>query len=534
MRLESAQARMNFSRHQRATVPAMLRRLLFSLAPFALAGPLLGQPAAQLGQVDFPVGCNEAATAHFDRGIAQLHSFGYSQARRNFEMASLADPGCAMAQWGVAMTHLHTLWTPPDRSALESGSAAANRAVEVGAPTAREMAYISAIGEYYADHETLDHDARIARYSARMETLRDDHPDDAEAHIFYALSLIAVAPADDTTFASQRKAAEILEPLVADHPDHPGITHYIIHAYDSPALAELAMEAARRYAAIAPASAHARHMPSHIFTRLGMWDETIASNLSVMELGRGPHAAEYLVYAYLQQGRDEEAGKLVEEARGWSDRYELALIPARYALERSDWEAARGLEIVRISYDRPAEGVIRFARALGAARTGDTRAARAELNALADIRDAYAKKGQAIARWAAAEVEILRLAAAAWTALAEGDEAEAVRLAAAASALAERTEDLSNTAGRIQPAAELEGELLLEIGRADEALAAFESSLSAAPNRARSLYGAARAADLAGYSDSARRYYADLTELMERADTERPELIAARAYLTAS
>ncbi len=534
MRLESAQARMNSSRYQRATVPAMLRRLLFSLAPFALAGPLLGQPAAQLGQVDFPVGCNEAATAHFDRGIAQLHSFGYSQARRSFEMASLADPGCAMAQWGVAMTHLHTLWTPPDRSALESGSAAANRAVEVGAPTAREMAYISAIGEYYADHETLDHDARIARYSARMETLRDDNPDDAEAHIFYALSLIAVAPADDTTFASQRKAAEILKPLVADHPDHPGITHYIIHAYDSPALAELAMEAARRYAAIAPASAHARHMPSHIFTRLGMWDETIASNLSVMELRRGAHAAEYLVYAYLQQGRDEEARKLVEEARGWSDRYELALIPARYALERSDWEAARGLEIVRISYDRPAEGVIRFARALGAARTGDTRAARAELNALADIRDAYAKKGQAIARWAAAEVEILRLAAAAWTALAEGDEAEAVRLAAAASALAERTEDLSNTAGRIQPAAELEGELLLEIGRADEALAAFESSLSAAPNRARSLYGAARAADLAGYSDSARRYYADLTELMERADTERPELIAARAYLTAS
>jgi hypothetical protein len=184
----------------------------------------------------------------------------------------------------------------------------------------------TAIGEYYADHETLDHDARIARYSARMEALGDDHPNDAEAHIFYALSLIAVAPADDTTFASQRKAAEILEPLVADHPDHPGITHYIIHAYDSPALAELGMDAARRY-------------------RLGMWDETIASNLSVMELGRGAHAAEYLVYAYLQQGRDEEAWKLVEEARGWSDRYELALIPARYAVERGDWEGARGLEI---------------------------------------------------------------------------------------------------------------------------------------------------------------------------------------------
>jgi tetratricopeptide (TPR) repeat protein len=509
-------------------------RLLVSLAPLALAGPLLGQPTAQLGQVDFPVSCNEAATAHFDRGIAQLHSFGYGQARRSFQMASLADPGCAMAQWGVAMTHLHPLWNPPDGSALGSGSTAARRAAEIGAPTTREMAYISAIGEYYANHETLDHDARIARYSARMETLRDDQPEDAEAHIFYALSLIAVAQADDTTFAAQRQAAEILEPLVADHPDHPGITHYIIHAYDTPALAERGMDAARRYATIAPASPHARHMPSHIFTRLGMWDETIASNLSVMELGRGAHAAEYLVYAYLQQGRDEEARKLVEEARGWSDRYELALIPARYALERGDWEAARSLEIVRISYDRPAEGVIRFARALGAARSGDVEAAWAELSAMAESRDAFAAKGQAITDWAAAEVEILHLAAAAWTALADGDENEAVRLAAAASELEERTEDLSNTAGRILPAAELEGELLLELSRADEALAAFESSLSAAPNRARSLYGAARAAELAGYADSARRYYADLTALMERADTERPELLAARAYLTAS
>jgi hypothetical protein len=214
MKLESEESRMNESRLQRSTAPAMLRRLLVSLVPFALAGPLLAQPAAQLGQVDFPVSCNEAATAHFDRGIAQLHSFGYSQARRSFEMASLADPGCAMAQWGVAMTHLHPLWTPPDRSALESGSAAADRAAEVGAPTAREMAYVFAIGEYYADHETLDHDARIARYSARMKALRDDYPNDAEAHILYALSLIAVAPADDTTFASQRKAAEIPTPII--------------------------------------------------------------------------------------------------------------------------------------------------------------------------------------------------------------------------------------------------------------------------------------------------------------------------------
>ncbi len=500
----------------------------------ALAEPLIGQESGRFGEVAFPVSCSPQAASEFERGVAQLHSFGYGAARRSFEMAVLADPECAMAYWGIAMTHLHPLWTPPDRAALEAGAAAARRAAETAAPSDRETGYIAAIAAYYAEWETLGHDERLARYSERMETLRDHHPEDPEAAIFFALSLIAAAPADDTTFAYQRRAAVILAPMVERYPDHPGITHYIIHAYDSPALAELGLDAARRYAAIAPASSHARHMPSHIFTRLGMWDESIASNLSVMELGRGAHSAEYLVYAYLQQGRDEEARQLVEEAADWSDRYELALIPARYALERSDWEAARSLEMVRISYDRPAEGVIRFGRALGAARSGDAAAARAELAALAEIRDAYAAKQTAIASWAAAEVEVLRLAGAAWTALAVGDEAEAVRLASAASELEWRTEDLSNTAGRILPAAELEGELLLEIGRADEALAAFEASLASTPNRARSLYGAARAAELAGYSDSARRYYMQLTELMEKADGERPELAAARAYLASS
>lgn len=492
---------------------------------------LHGQDEERLGEIEFPISCQDGAPPHFERGVALLHSFGYGAARRSFELAALADAGCAMAHWGIAMTYLHPLWAPPDRAALEAGSAAASRAAEIGAPTPRENDYIGAIGAYYADHDAVGHDGRMVRYSERMAGLRERYPDDTEAHILYALSLIAVAPAADTTFLHQRQAAAILEPLADAHPNHPGITHYIIHAYDSPLLAELGLDAARRYASIAPASAHARHMPSHIFTRLGMWDESIASNLSVMELGRGPHAAEYLVYAYLQQGRDQEAARLVEEARGWSDRYELALIPARYALERGDWKAAARLEIISISYDRPAEAVLRFARALGAARSGDPQSARRELAVLAELRDAYARKGQAIASWAAAEVEILRLAAAAWTALAHGDEAGAVELATAASALEARTEDLSNTAGRILPAAELEGELLLELGRIEESLAAFEASLAATPNRARGLYGAARAAELAGYADSARRYYQALTGLMAKADTERPELREARAYL---
>ena len=488
----------------------------------------------RLGEVDFPVSCSEEATGHFDTGIALLHSFGYGRARRSFEMAGALDPECAIAHWGIAMTHLHPLWNPPPANELAAGSAAAIRAAEIGGATERETAYIAAIGAYYADHETVGHDERMIRYSEKMGELAERFAEDPEARIFYALSLIAIAPADDMTYAWQKKAAAILEPLQADHPDHPGITHYIIHAYDSPELAELGLSAAERYAAIAPASQHARHMPSHIFTRMGMWDESIASNLSVMELGRGAHAAEYLVYAYLQQGRDEEARKLVEEAEDWSDRYELALIPARYALERSDWAGAGSLEIVRISYDRPAEGVIRFARALGAARSGDAKTAWAEIEELERIRDAYVRKGLAIANWAAAEVEILRLAAAAWAALADGDAAEAVRLAAEASALEMATEDMSNTAGRILPAAELEGELLLELDRTEEALAAFEAALASMPNRARSLYGAARAAQLTGYSDSARRYFAALAELMEKADTERPELVAARAYLAQS
>jgi tetratricopeptide (TPR) repeat protein len=500
-------------------------------AGLVLPSGLAGQPT-DLGDVDFPVTCSDEATAHFDRGIALLHSFGYSRARRSFEMAAAVDPECAIGHWGIAMTRLHPLWNPPNQEALEAGSAAAMRAAEIGGGTERETGYIAAIGAYYADHESVGHDARMSLYSEMMGALSERFPEDVEARIFYALSLIAIAPADDMSYTWQKRAAAILEPLVSDRPDHPGITHYIIHAYDSPELAELGLGAAERYAAIAPASPHARHMPSHIFTRMGMWDESIASNLSVMELGRGAHAGEYLVYAYLQQGRDEEARKLVEEAEGWSDRYELALIPARYALERGDWEGATSLEIIRISYDRPAEGVIRFARALGAARSGDTETALSELDELARIRDAYADKGLAIANWAAAEVEILRLAAAAWTSLSAGDEEEALRLAAQASALEMATEDMSNTAGRILPAAELEGELLLETGRPQEALAAFEASLASMPNRARSLYGAARAAQLAGYSDSARRYFAALTDLMEKADTERPELLAARAYLT--
>ncbi len=511
--------------------------ILAAAAMLVSAEAMAGQDAppyggrSHLGDVVFAVSCSAQARAHFDRGIALLYSFGYTPARRAFERAALSDPGCAMASWGIAMTHLHQLWLPPTVQDLEGGGAAAERAGELGAPTARERDYIGAISAFYADYESVDHDTRMGRYSEAMEGVRDRNPGDPEARIFYALSLIAIAPADDTTFALQREAAALLEPLVSEMPNHPGVTHYIIHANDSPKLATHGLEAARRYAAIAPASPHARHMPSHIFTRLGMWDETIAANLSVMELARGAHAAEYLVNAYLQQGRDQAAWLLVQEAEGWSDRYELALIPARYALERGEWEEAMRLEVIRISYDRPAEGVIRFARALGAARSRNPALAREELVALAKIRDAYARKGLAVAEWAAAEVEILRLAASAWAALAEGHDVEALRLAAAASALEERTEDLSNTAGRVLPARELEGELLLEVGRPDEALSAFRSALDRNPNRARSLYGAARAAELSGDAAAARRFYVQLAALMENADTERPELLAARAYV---
>ena len=389
-----------------------------------------------------------------------------------------------------------------------------------------------------------------------MEGLQRRNPRDREAEIFYALTLIALgqANATDTTFTYQKRADSILEPLFKREPLHPGLAHYLIHTNDVPQLAQLGLYAARRYAEIAPDVPHAQHMPSHIFTRLGMWDDDIASNtrsaaaarrfederqLHALWDQRG-HAWDYMVYAYLQQGRDRDAKRIVEEAAAVTagypvgslpNAYALAAIPARYALERGRWREAAALAVRPAPEWRATEAITRFARALGAARSGDTAATRAEVMALAEIESAEATAGGAHAYWAG-QVTIQRLAATAWVARAAGDTAEAIRQATAAADLEDVTQKHPVTPGAVLPARELLGDLLLELGRPADAVGAYAASLARQPNRARSLFGAARAAELAGDRTTARARYRQYLTLMQRSEGERSEVGIARLALT--
>jgi tetratricopeptide (TPR) repeat protein len=506
---------------------------------------------AGVGTLVFPISCNAEAQSRFEHALALLHSFWYEEAEPAFLGVAEADPGCAMAYWGVAMSRLHPLWFPPSEADLRTGLEAVERASALGAPTRRERDYVAAIGVFYRDPERLDHRTRLLAYEKSMQALHERYPEDVEAAIFHALAIRANAAPTDTTFERHRRAASILEPLFERYPNHPGLAHYIIHAYDAPPLASSAVEAARRYAQIAPAVPHARHMPSHVFILLGMWDESIASNLSSAEAalnfeqaqGKGVwdqrlHAMDYLIYAYLQQGRDaaarrivEEAGRVIEffPAASLVGDHALVAIPARYALERGRWAEAAELPVRRRSSGPATETITRFARAIGAARSGDVELARVEVAALSALEDELAKRKESY-DWARV-AEFQRLAAAAWLARADGDTAGALRLAAEAAELEEATEKHPVTPGWILPARELQGDLLLELDRPAEALEAFEAALAKQPNRARSVFGAARAAELAGDPESAGRWYSGLVELMARADAERAEPQVGKAFL---
>jgi tetratricopeptide (TPR) repeat protein len=508
-------------------------------------------PAEQLGTVSFPTSCAAGAQRTFERALALLHSFEYDQAEPAFERAAAADPTCAMAHWGVAMSRLHPLWAPPTPADLRAGLDAVARAESLGAPTGRERGYVEAIGAFYREHERVGHLARLARYEAAWGRLAAEQPEDAEAQIFHALALVAVATVSppDSALALQRRAGAILEPHLARQPRHPGLAHYIIHAYDTPPLAPRALAAARRYAAIAPSSPHAQHMPSHIFTRVGLWDESEPSNrrsaraaLAVERSQRAPsqdylHALDYLEFAYLQQGRDADARRVVEQAARadtlgpsapFQSLYALAVVPARYALERGDWGAAARLPLRPTPSYLPAEAARRFARGIGAARSGDTVLARAEAAALAVLRDSLALDRDP--RWVG-DAEIGRLAIEAWVARAAGDTTAAARLADSAAALEDVTEKHPVTPGRILSARTLQGELLLELNRPVEARRAFELALAREPGRVRALFGAARAAEAAGDSAAARERYREVVALMTRADASRPEPRRARAFL---
>ncbi len=509
-----------------------------------------GAAAGRLGQVHFATSCAPAVQQEFDRGVALLHSFWFSAAIESFNTVLKTDPRCAMAHWGIAMSW----WGNPfagirSPQALAAGLAATTAARASGGGTDREKAYVAAVDLLFRDVSTIDQRTRTVAYEKAMEALAARYADDVEARIFYALALDQTALPTDKTYANQLKAAGILEAEITRQPDHPGLAHYIIHSFDVPALAPRALDAARRYAKIAPDAPHALHMPSHTFTRVGFWQESIDANLASAAAARKDnataeelHALDYQVYAYLQTAQDAAARRTRDATGGLAAKiqtagagnaappaagyYALAAIPARLALERAAWAEAAALP-ARQTPIPWADAVTHFARALGAARSGNAAAAAPDIDRLVALGDTLRKANDAY--WAE-QVEIQRRAATAWVALAAGKSDEAVTLMREAADREDATEKSAVTPGPIKPARELLGEMLMQLKRPAEALAAFETTLTKEPNRFRAIYGAARAAAAAGQGPKASAYYASLLKIAARADQPgRPEIAEARS-----
>jgi hypothetical protein len=491
----------------------------------------------KLGQVHFPNSCKPEVQPAFERGLALLHSFAYVKAATLFQEVSAKDPGCGIAQWGVAMTYFHTIWGPPTEDEFAAGRAAAQKAVALGAPSARERDYIAAIAAYYQG-DAVAHPARVVAFEKAMAGVHERNPDDHEAAIFHALAILGVAynSPPDKTYARQKEAAKILNGLLTVEPEHPGIAHYMIHSFDYPELAELALPAARAYARIAPSAPHALHMPSHIFTRLGMWKESIDSNLASARTAQtwiakthagatafdALHAMDYLEYAYLQTGQDAKARELVDnvakvtrlDVAQFAAAYALAAVPARHALERRDWKEALALTVQPATFPWSkyphAKAIVHFARAVGGARAGQVDTARQEVATLQEIETSL--KGQKGFDWAT-QVEIQRLAAAGWLARAENKDAEALALMRSAADLEDTTDKHPVTPGSILPAREQLADLLAELGQPAAALTEYETSLRSAPARLNSYDGAARAAERAGKKQEAKLLHERLVAL---------------------
>ena len=511
---------------------------------------------AGLGTVDFPASCNASAQKSISRAVALLHSFGYEEARIAFNDAANADPACAMAHWGVARTWYHPIWAPPSPDELKQGAAALERALATGAKTERERDYINALTVFYKDFQTVGHATRAKAYEQALAKVCERHPNDDEAAIFHALQLVAIGYLDpaDKTYAWQKKGAEILNRVLPRHSNHPGVAHYIIHSVDYPTTAELGLKAARAYAKIAPDSPHALHMPSHIFTRLGLWDDCIASNTASAKSavaqakrlrgGGGAfdqlHAMDYLVYAYLQQAKDKSAEKVLAEMEAiaqldenqFAAAYAFAAAPARWALERHDWKAAALLEVKPAWFPwsrfRNAEALVHYAKAIGAVRAGDVTVARRSAEEIAAIRKAlpatrdYDWSGSLDAQWEVVTALI---------AYAEGKKDEGLRLLRAAADHEDAIDKHPVTPGALLPAREILADLLLENGAAAEALKQYEAVLKQAPRRFNATAGAAKAAAKAGDKPKARAYAAQLFEIAKDAEASRPELAWARNYL---
>ncbi len=509
----------------------------------------------EFGVVKFSAFCNSDSREPFNLGISLLHSFEYEEAEKSFAKAIDADPDCVMAYWGVAMSNFHALWNQQGTKHLEKGSKILEIAQSLP-KTDREQDYLNAIHAFYKDWETLDLSTRKSLFETKMEELYQKYPDDTEAAIFYALALNTIANPADKTYKNQKKAGNILESLMPDQPNHPGILHYIIHTYDYPELASLALPSARRYASIAPSSAHAQHMPSHIFTRLGLWDESIQSNInstasalcysqsidSTAHWDEELHGMDYLVYAYLQVGDNDKAIEQMKYLLSFKKifpvnfkvAYSIAAIPARIALENKNWKEAANLPfpaIVSNWDDFPWEkSILNFARALGSIRSGDLVSANNELNILKtshekllDAKDAY-KANQVLIQIKSIE---------AWISYKNGASEKALTLMQEAAEMEYKTGKHPVTPSEVIPAGELLGDLLMEMGDPLKALKAYEFDLKQHPNRFNGLYGAAKAAHALNNKEKANKYFQLLINQSKKA-SDRIELREAIDYVNSS
>jgi len=508
------------------------------------------------GSVSFTASVPDSLKKDFNIAIALLHSFEYNESEKMFARIIERSPDCAMAYWGVAMSNFHALWAPPTEAELQKGAKAIELARSINNKTKRETDYIEALAKFFENAGHADHHSRVLSFENAMEKLYQTYPDDLEAGVFYALALDAAADPTDKTYTKQKKAFSILNPMFQKEPLHPGLAHYIIHNCDYPALAELALPAARKYASIAPASAHAQHMPSHIFTRLGLWDECIQSNLVSVSSARcyaskakikghwdeELHGIDYLVYAYLQKGDDEQARQQadylqsIHEVDGinFKTAYAFAAIPARYALERKMWKEAAALSLHPTDFPWEKfpwqESIVHFARVIGAVHLNNVKEAKTELENLKSLYDKLVK--QIDKKQESAQVAIQIKTSEGWIEYKLRNNEKALAMMQEAADMEDGTEKHPVTPGEVIPARELYAEMLLEMNKPDLALENFELDLKTHSNRFNGLYGAAMAAEMAGNKDKAIVYFKKLIEIADPENCRRPELNHAKLFLS--
>lgn len=521
-------------------------------------GELLLCSTEPFGDVSFSIDCNYEVRETFDLAISLLHSFEYAEAEKAFVKVIDMDPECAMAYWGVTMSIYHDLWAPPSETELKKGLQLLKIAESLP-KTEKAQLYIDAIGAFYADWENLDHNARELLYTKKMENIYLSNKDDAEATVFYALALTSSADPNDKTYKNQKKAGALLENLFKEKPNHPGIAHYIIHSYDYPELAQMGLNTARRYAEIAPASAHAQHMPSHIFTRLGLWNESINTNINSASSAicyaesvnlearwtQEIHAVDYLVYAYLQMGDNKNALEQLNEMQAvktvfpndnFASAYALTAIPVRVALENKNWEEAANLELPKIDFTWGKfsweKALLHFGKLLGYSHIGNIASAEQELQILRDLHQSLLdSKDNFTKTYKANQVQIQIYAAQGWINLAKGNKEDALASMKLAAKMESETSKHPVTPSEVIPADELLGDMLLSLNKPKEALDAYEVNLKGHPNRFNGIYGAAIAAKQSGNNEKTKLYFEQLIELTKNSKSDRPEINEAKQFI---